>query len=68
MAIQGDIKVAMLYFNVIGDDVANKPKICTQNNYIQINGMVLSQDLIKQLAPDELMQTEEIIKSRSNCY
>jgi DNA-binding phage protein len=63
MAIQGDIKAAKLYFNIIGNEVVNKTKIGTQNNYIQINGTVLSQELIKQLAPEKLMQIEEIVKS-----
>jgi DNA-binding phage protein len=63
MAIQGDIKAAKLYFSVIGAEVVNKPNIGTQNNYIQINGTVLSQELIKQLAPEKLIQIEEIVKS-----
>jgi hypothetical protein len=63
MAIQGDIKAAKLYFSVIGAEVINKPQIGTQNNYIQINGTVLSQEIIKQLAPEKLIQIEEIVKS-----
>jgi hypothetical protein len=63
MAIQGDIKAAKLFFNVVGNDAAPKQTIGTQNNYIQINGTILNQDIIKQLTPDKLIQIEEIVKS-----
>ncbi len=63
MAIQGDIKAAKLFFNVVGNDASPKQTIGTQNNYIQINGTILNQDIIKQLTPDKLIQIEEIVKS-----
>jgi hypothetical protein len=63
MAIQGDIKAAKLFFNVVGNDVSPKQTIGTQNNYIQINGTILNQDIIKQLTPEKLTQIEEIVKS-----
>jgi hypothetical protein len=63
MAIQGDIKAAKLFFNVVGNDASPKQTIGTQNNYIQINGTILNQDIIKQLTPEKLIQIEEIVKS-----
>ena len=63
MAIQGDIKAAKLFFNVVGNDASPKQTIGTQNNYIQINGTILNQDIIKQLTPEKLTQIEEIVKS-----
>ena len=63
MAIQGDIKAAKLFFNVVGNDASPKQTIGTQNNYIQINGTILNQDILKQLTPDKLIQIEEIVKS-----
>ena len=42
---------------------ANNTLIQQQNNYIQINGTVFSQDSIKQLSPEQLAQIESIIKS-----
>jgi hypothetical protein len=35
----------------------------TQNNYIQINGMILSQENIKQLNPEQLQTIEGILKA-----
>ena len=63
MAIQGDIKAAKLFFNVVGNDAPQKQTIGTQNNYIQINGTILNQEIIKQLTPDKLIQIEEIVIS-----
>ena len=63
MAINGDIKAAKLFFNIVGNDSSPKQTIGTQNNYIQINGTILNQDIIKQLTPDKLIQIEEIVKS-----
>lgn len=67
MAIQGDIKAAKLYFSVIGADVINKPQLGTQNNYIQINGMVLSQETIKHLNPEQLKSIETVLKTALPC-
>jgi AraC-like DNA-binding protein len=63
MAINGDIKAAKLFFSIVGNDASPKQTIGTQNNYIQINGRILNQDIIKQLTPDKLIQLEEILKS-----
>jgi predicted transcriptional regulator len=63
MALNGDIKASKLFFNIVGNDASPKQTIGTQNNYIQINGRILSQDIIKQLTPDKLIQIEEILKS-----
>ncbi len=38
-------------------------QINTQNNFIQINGTVLSQETIKNLNPEQLAQMEAIIKT-----
>jgi len=66
-AVNGDMKAAKLYFDVVGFDNLNKPQqntlIQNQNNYIQINGTVLSQEAIKQLNPEQLNSIEKIIHS-----
>lgn len=65
-ASNGDMKAARLYFEMIG--VLNKPPAGTvinkQNNYIQINNTILSQDKLKQLTAEQLNQIESIV----NCY
>jgi hypothetical protein len=37
--------------------------IQNQNNFIQINGTVLSQETVKQLSPEQLSSIENILKS-----
>ncbi|MBP6023934.1 hypothetical protein [Ferruginibacter sp.] len=62
----GDMKAARLYFDVIGNlntQSANKTLIQTQHNYIQINGTVLSQDVIKQLTAEQVGIIEATIKN-----
>jgi len=66
-AINGDIAAAKLYFSVIGYANAgqqqNSTMIQNQNNYIQINGTVLSQETIQQLNAEQLNSIESILKT-----
>ena len=66
-AINGDIAAAKLYFSVIGYANAgqqqNSTMIQNQNNYIQINGTVLSQETIQQLDAEQLNSIESILKN-----
>ncbi|UWX60380.1 hypothetical protein N0B40_18515 [Chryseobacterium oranimense] len=73
-AINGDMRAAKLYLECIGafknnsstnsnNDINNKTLIQNQNNYIQINGMVLSQETVKNLNPDQLKTIEGILKT-----
>jgi hypothetical protein len=64
-ARNGDIRAAKLFFDIVGSpsqQVAGNTLINNQNNYIQINGMVLNQETIKNLKPEQLTQIEGIIK------
>src|SRR5450432_3061897 len=64
-AVNGDMRAAKLYFEIAGSmnsETGNSTLIQQQNNYIQINGTVLSQESIKQLTPEQLAQIEGIIK------
>lgn len=65
-AINGDIAAAKLYFSVIGYSNAgqqqNSTMIQNQNNYIQINGTVLSQETIQQLDAEQLNSIEKVLK------
>lgn len=66
-AVNGDIGAAKLYFNVMGfmnnQPAPNNTLIQNQNNYIQINGTVLSQETIKHLNPEQLNTIETILKT-----
>jgi predicted transcriptional regulator len=66
-AVNGDIGAAKLYFNIVGfmnnGQTPNNTLIQNQNNYIQINGTVLSQETIKHLNPEQLNTIETILKT-----
>lgn len=65
-AANGDIQAAKLYLNVMGclngQSMAGT-FIQNQNNFIQINGTVISQDTVKHLNPEQLSAIENILKS-----
>ena len=66
-AINGDIAAAKLYFSVMGfmnnGQSPNNILIQNQNNFIQINGTVLSQESIKLLNNEQLESIEMILKN-----
>ncbi len=64
-AFQGDVKAAKLFLDATGNlnHSSNPMFIQNQNNYIQINGIVLSQESIKLLSPEQLTQIENIVKT-----
>lgn len=62
-ALNGDMRAARLYFEMAGtlkqqaNTVVNE-----QNNYIQINNTILSQENLKHLTAEQLNQIENIVK------
>jgi predicted transcriptional regulator len=61
-AMRGSYKSARLYLELTGK---LQPRAATNNisgNNIQINGMVLNQQIIQNLSPEQLKKIEEIIK------
>jgi len=68
-AVNGDVRAAKLYLTAMGaignSSTSNSSTLIeTQNNYIQVNGMVLSQDALNQLKPEQLNAIEEILNGR----
>ncbi|GEO09492.1 hypothetical protein [Segetibacter aerophilus] len=64
-AVDGDMRAAKLYFEVVGNlkgENSNNPVINNQNNYIQINQLKLSQEAIEQLAPEQLKEVERLFQ------
>ncbi|WP_080780243.1 LexA family transcriptional regulator [Chryseobacterium phocaeense] len=65
--MSGDMKAAKLYLECIGalknSSPVNNTLIQNQNNYIQINGKVLSQETVKNLKPEQLDAIEGILKT-----
>jgi hypothetical protein len=66
-AVNGDTAAAKLYFNVMGflnnGQNTNNTLVQNQNNFIQINGILLNQETIKQLDPEQLNAIETILKT-----
>jgi hypothetical protein len=66
-ASKGDIGAAKLFFSLTGCLNNGQPSkntlIQNQNNYIQINGTVLSQEHIKKLNPEQLISIESILNT-----
>lgn len=73
-AVNGDMKAAKLYLESIGvlknsplagtgSNVNNNTLIQNQNNYIQIGGTVLNQEIIKHMSPEQLNTIEGILKT-----
>jgi hypothetical protein len=66
-AINGDMSAAKLYFNAMGclgnKQTPNNTLINTQNNFIQINGKVISQETLKNLSPEQLNEFEVIFNN-----
>ena len=62
-AVSGDVRAARLYFEMIGAGNKNQANkvVNEQNNYIQINNTILSQENLEQLTADQLNQLENII-------
>lgn len=60
----GDMRAARLYFEMVG--ALHKPQntvVNAQNNYIQINNTILSQENLKALTAEQLNQIENIIRN-----
>lgn len=65
-AVNGDTQAAKLYFNVMGVLNSSQPNntlVQNQNNYIQINSTVLSQETLKHLNTEQLNSIETILKT-----
>ena len=68
-AVNGDVGAAKLYFNVMGclngGQASQNMLIQNQQNNIQINNTVLSQETVKHLNSEQLNEIEEILKTAS---
>jgi predicted DNA-binding protein YlxM (UPF0122 family) len=69
-AVNGDIGAAKLYFNFMGfmknGQTPNNTLIQNQNNYIQINGTVLSQETLNLLNSEQLEHIEKAMNLAIN--
>ncbi|MBD1395366.1 hypothetical protein [Mucilaginibacter glaciei] len=63
-AVNGDMRAARLYLQMNGgfDQQPANTVVNEQNNYIQINNTILSQENLKQLSAEQLRQIEDIVR------
>jgi len=62
-AVNGDIRAAKLYLETIGTTHKQQSHtvVKSQNNHIQINNTILSQENLKRLSAEQLNQIEHIV-------
>lgn len=69
LALNGDVAAAKLYFKMVGNTLSNNLATpTTQNNYIQINNTILSQEAIEHLNPEEKQTIETILLKAKNDF
>ena len=68
-AVNGDIRAAKLYLNVMGNlnngQPSNNTLIQNQNNFIQINGTIIKQESVSLLNPKQLEIIQTVLKEAS---
>ena len=65
-ASNGDMRAAKLYFEMVGAiDKQPAATVTAQNNYIQINNTILSQENLKSLTAAQLQQIENIVTNKA---
>jgi uncharacterized protein YbaP (TraB family) len=62
-ATKGDIRAARLYLETVGATGKQQSNtvVKSQNNHIQINNTILSQENLKRLSAEQLNQIEHIV-------
>lgn len=61
-SIKGDIRAARLFLEFAGS-TKGQSRIKNQNNFIQINGMELTEEKISKLRPEQLQTIEAVLQS-----
>jgi hypothetical protein len=65
LALAGDMQAAKLYLQATGslNGQTKDTHISNHHNYIQINGTIITEEVIRQLRPEQLSEIEAIIKA-----
>lgn len=63
-AMSGDVKAAKVYLQATGWLNGSSPKvnIGNQNNYVQVNGVIINEETLKQLPPEQLLILNNMLK------
>jgi len=59
-AISGDTKAARLFLEATGALPTNRGRVFNQTNYIQINGLMITQEQITNMKPEHIKQLQDI--------
>jgi len=65
-AVNGDTGAAKIFLKAVGamnETGTNSTLIQTQNNFVQINGMVIKQETLMQLSPEQIYVIESVFKA-----
>ena len=65
-AVNGDTGAAKIFLKAVGamnETGTNSTLIKTQNNFVQINGMVIKQETLMQLSPEQIYVIESVFKA-----
>ena len=65
-AVNGDVRAARLYLEMVGAPVNQQTGtlVNEQNNYIQVNNTILSQENLERLTAEQLNQIEIILTGK----
>jgi hypothetical protein len=64
-ALNGDTGAAKIYLKAVGALNESNPntKIQNQNNFVQINGILIKQETLMQLSPEQINVIENVLKA-----
>ena len=68
-AVNGDLKAAKMYIDTLSkmeDKEEARITLKQQNNYIQLNGILISEEKLVQLAPEKIRLLESIFSDKAN--
>jgi P pilus assembly chaperone PapD len=60
-AYEGNMRAAKIFLDATGGSSNQITVNNQQNNYIQVNGLTITQDFIKNLSADKLQRLQELI-------
>ena len=60
-ALKGDLKASKIFLDAASKQTTTPATVINQNNYLQINNIIINQQLIEQLKPEQLKKIELII-------
>ncbi len=63
-ALKGDLKASKIYLDAASKQTTAPATVVNQNNYLQINNIIINQQIIEKLNPEQLKKIELIITGK----